>query len=130
MFLVDEHGSVKGIVTLTDVVNELLGPMHEGADSRVVSKDGKAMVVRAEMPITHVADYMKKPGWGDGADVRSVGGLMVSRIGRVPRAGESVNIDGVRLTADRVTSRSVELVRIEDETLPVDKIKPPAIEKA
>jgi len=124
LFLVDEHGSVKGIVTLTDVVNELLGPMHEGADSRIVSKDETSIVVRAEMPIAHLADHMRKPGWGDDAqskadNVRSVGGLLVSRLGRVPRAGESVTINGMKLTATKATSRHVDEVRAELTQTPI-----------
>lgn len=113
VFLVDEHGGVQGIVTLTDVVNELLGPMHEGADSRVVSQDAAGMVVKAEMPVSHLADYLKKPGWASSAETRSVGGLLVSRLGRVPRVGDEVAIDGIKLTAHRTTSRSVAEVRVD-----------------
>lgn len=113
LFLVDEHGGVQGIVTLTDVVNELLGPMHEGADTRVVAQDEKGMVVRAEMPVSHLADYLRRPGWASDSDVRSVGGLLVAKLGRVPRVGDSVEIDCVRLTAHVTTSRSVTEVRVD-----------------
>jgi CBS domain containing-hemolysin-like protein len=123
LFLVDEHGSVKGIVTLTDVVNELLGPMHEGADSRVVSKDSTGIVVRAEMPIAHLADHLHMPGWGENDEtkadnVRSVGGLLVSRLGRVPRVGESMIFAGVKLTAIKASNRHVDEVHARrEETL-------------
>ncbi len=127
VFLVDEHGGVKGIVTLTDVVNELLGPMHEGADSRVISQDASGMIVKAEMPVAHLADYLKKPGWptAGGRDVRSVGGLLVARVGRVPRVGDSTEIEGVQLTAHKTTSRSVTEVRVD--ILPLASIEVPHI---
>ncbi len=112
LFLVDEHGSVNGIVTLTDVVNELVGPMHEGEDSRIISRKDDAMIIRGEMPISHLADHLQKPGWSSDADVRSVGGLIVAKLGRVPRTGESLMIDGVKLFAHKATSRTVEEVRV------------------
>ncbi|MBC7785518.1 MAG: HlyC/CorC family transporter [Burkholderiales bacterium] len=112
LFLVDEHGSVSGIVTLTDVVNELVGPMHEGEDSRIVSRTDDAMIVRGEMPIVHLADHLNRPGWAGDADVRSVGGLMVARFGRVPRTGESFEIDGIKLIAHKSNSRVVEEVKV------------------
>ena len=112
MFLVDEHGGVQGIVTLTDVVNELVGPMHEGEDARVIRKTETELIVRGEMPIAHLADHMGKPEWSPITDVRSVGGLLAARLGRMPRTGDSVGVDGVTLIAHKSGARSVEEVRV------------------
>jgi CBS domain containing-hemolysin-like protein len=112
MFLVDEHGSVKGIVTLTDVVNELLGPMHEGHDARIIARTADGLIVKGDMPIGHVAEHINRPGWGSDADVRSIGGLMTARLGRVAHAGDSVEIGDVKLVAHKSNGRSVEEVQI------------------
>lgn len=118
MFLVDEHGGVQGIVTLTDVVNELVGPMHEGEDARVLAKSETEMTVRGEMPISHLADHLNRPDWHPQTEARSVGGLLADRLGRVPRTGETVVIDGFRLVAHKCNGRSVEEVRVTIEPAP------------
>ncbi len=118
MFLVDEHGGVQGIVTLTDVVNELVGPMHEGEDARVLSKTDTHIVVRGEMPISHLADHLNRPDWRPETDARSVGGLLADRLGRVPRDGESVVVEGCKLIAQKCNGRSVEEVRVLIEPEP------------
>lgn len=110
-FLVDEHGGAAGIATLTDVVNELLGPMHEGEDARVLSRTAEFLIVKGEMPISHLADHLQRPGWGADADVRSVGGLMAAMLGHVPHEGESITHDGVTLIAHKRNDRIVEEVR-------------------
>jgi putative hemolysin len=112
MFLVDERGSVHGIVTLTDVVNELLGPMHEGQDARIVSRSADGMIVKGDMPISHVAEHIQRPGWGSDADVRSIGGLMTAMLGRVAHNGDKIEVHGVTLIAHKSNGRSVEEVRI------------------
>lgn len=112
MFLVDEHGGVQGIVTLTDVVNELVGPMHEGDDARILSRNATEMIVRGEMPIAHLADHMLRQDWRPDVSSRSVGGLMVESLGRVPKTGESAIVDGIRLIAHKSTGRSVEQVKV------------------
>jgi putative hemolysin len=124
MFLVDEHGGVQGIVTLTDVVNELVGPMHEGEDARVISKTDTEITVRGEMPISHLADHLNRPEWRPETEARSIGGLLVDRLGRMPRTNESILIDGFRLTAHKCNGRSVEEVRVVIEPTPIDEPTP------
>ncbi len=113
MFLVAEHGGVKGIVTLTDVVTELVGPMHEGEDARVIRKTAAELVVRGEMPISHLADHLGRPEWSPTSEARSVGGLLMTRLGRLPRTGDSVQVDGITLVAHKCGGRSVEEVKVE-----------------
>lgn len=112
VFLVDEHGGVQGIVTLTDVVNELVGPIMEGSDQKILSRSAISMIVRAEMPISHLARHLHRTDWAIEADVRSVGGLMTSQLGRVPHVGEMIEIEGVRLFAHKTTARNVQEVRV------------------
>ncbi|GIW75532.1 MAG: membrane protein [Phycisphaerae bacterium] len=112
IFLVDEHGSVKGIVTLTDVVNELLGPMHEGDDNRIITRTDRHLIVRGEMPISHLAAHLNCPEWKPETEAHSVGGLLVDRLGRVPRQGDQVMVDRWRFVAHKCNGRTVEEVGI------------------
>jgi CBS domain containing-hemolysin-like protein len=124
MFLVDEHGGVQGIVTLTDVVNELVGPMHEGDDARILSRNATELVVRGEMPIAHLADHMHRPDWRPNASARSVGGLLIETMGRVPKTGEMAVVDGVKLIAHKSSGRSVEQVKVLLEPIAVEPTLP------
>ncbi|HEY0008536.1 MAG TPA: hemolysin family protein [Tepidisphaeraceae bacterium] len=117
MFLVDEHGGVAGIVTLTDVIHELLGPILEGEDARILTRDEKGLIITGDMPITHLADHLNRPGWCSAAEVRSVGGLMLARMGHVPQADELIEIDGVSLYAHKTTPRSIEQVRVTADSI-------------
>jgi CBS domain containing-hemolysin-like protein len=110
LFLVDEHGGAAGVVTLTDVVSELLGPMHEGDDERIISRSDDGLIVKGEMPIAHLADHLNKPGWPGATEMRSVGGLVVSQFGRVPVEGEEVEIEGVLLRCHKCSKRLVDEV--------------------
>ena len=108
--LVDENGGNAGIVTLTNVLDELLGPMREGVDARVIAHDAGGMVVKGDMAIPHLADYLHKPDWPGATEMRSVGGLMVTRFGRVPEEGQEVEINGVTLRAHKCNGKVVEEV--------------------
>ncbi len=122
LILVDEYGGVEGIVTLTDVVDEVLGEMSETPFSATPpdpahSRD--AMVVAGETPIHEIAGQLEREGWGEGHGVTTVSGLVVARLGRIPKAGQHVEVDGVRLCVVESTRQRVERVRLEP--LPKDE---------
>ncbi len=124
MFLVDEHGGVQGIVTLTDVVNELVGPMHEGDDIRILHRSESELIVKGDMPISHLADHLNRPNWHPKTDARSVGGLLVQRSRHFPRDGESIEVDGVQLFAHKTNGRTVEQVRVVVIPIPISEAPP------
>lgn len=118
VFLVDEHGGVQGVVTLTDVVDEIVGHMsEEGEDDRILKKMNDGWIVSGDMPINQLADMLNEPTWGQSEGVRSVGGLLMARLGRLPRLGDRVNIDGVQLLVHKTLGRSVDEVRVVLPTL-------------
>lgn len=102
IFLVDEHGGLEGIVTLRDVVDELVG------EPLATPGGGGQALVSGDTPIHEVAAAIGLPDWQQDATVVSVGGLMIKELGRIPRAGESMFIDGVGL---RVVEADVRKVR-------------------
>lgn len=115
VFLVNEHGAVRGIVTLTDVVDEVLGKMSEEdevEDTDVLEDAGTYLIVRGQMPITQLARQLGRPDWTPEDDVRSVGGLLTARLGRLPQVGEGGAIDGVVLSCHARSDRAVEQVKV------------------
>ncbi len=112
--VVDEYGSTVGLVTLEDLIEELVGEIVDEYDVEepVVETLGDgSVVVTGRMAIDDVDDLLGTELPQDGWD--TVGGLMLAVSGHVPAEGESVDVDGVRLVAQRVQGRRISRVRIE-----------------
>ena len=111
LMVVDEYGQVEGIVTLRDVVDELIDP--RGAESRRPGSAEGPFVVSGEMPIHEVATALGRDGWGSSHGVVTIGGLVVARLGHIPSAGEEADVEGIRLRVVEATPRLVKRVSVE-----------------
>jgi CBS domain containing-hemolysin-like protein len=112
--VVDEYGGIAGLVTLEDLIEELVGDISDEYDREVreVTDLGEGRYrVSARLPTDELGDL-----YGirlDDDDVDSVGGLLGKELGRLPTAGASVVASGLRLTAERVERRRVVTVLVE-----------------
>jgi putative hemolysin len=111
--VVDEYGGTAGLVTLEDLIEELVGEIVDEFDveeAPVEQLSGGEVRVSARLPVDEVNDLIDADlplgAWD------TVGGLVFDLLGHVPVAGESVTVDGLRLVADRVNGRRIERVRI------------------
>jgi len=111
--VVDEYGGTAGLVTLEDLIEELVGEIVDEFDveeAQVEQLGGGEVRVSARLPVDEVNDLIDASlplgAWD------TVGGLVFDLLGHVPVAGESVTVDGLRLVADRVNGRRIERVRI------------------
>ena len=112
--VVDEYGSTVGLVTLEDLIEELVGEIVDEYDVEepvVETLSDGSVVVTGRMAIDDVDDLLGTELPQEGWD--TVGGLMMAVSGHVPAEGESVDVDGVRLVAQRVQGRRISRVRIE-----------------
>jgi putative hemolysin len=113
--VVDEFGGTAGVVTLEDLIEELVGEISDEYDVEATGverlEDG-TVVVNARMPIDEVNDLLPEPGLPEG-DWDTVGGLVYSEAGHVPIEGEEVEVEGHRLRAEGVSGRRIGRVRIE-----------------
>lgn len=112
--VVDEYGGTAGLVTLEDLIEELVGEIVDEFDVEepgVERLEGGGIVVTGRMTIDDAADLLgaelPEGGWD------TVGGLLLDMAGRVPAEGQSVTVDGFRLVAERVQGRRIARVRIE-----------------
>jgi CBS domain containing-hemolysin-like protein len=114
--VVDEYGGTAGLVTLEDLIEELVGEIVDEYDvedakwERLANGDYR---VDARMPLDEVNELLAAD-LPDG-DWDTVAGLMYSELGHVPEQGESVEVDGRRLTAEKVDGRRIERVRISPQ---------------
>jgi len=114
VIVVDEYGGTAGLVTLEDVLEELVGEIVDEFDQEeaVVERiDDGTLVVAGGTSIDDVDDLLDaelpKGSWD------TIGGLVLDLAGGVPEQGQSVAVEGFTLTAERVEGRRIERVRIE-----------------
>jgi CBS domain containing-hemolysin-like protein len=111
--VVDEHGGTAGLVTLEDLIEELVGEIvdeYDVEEAPVEPLPDGGVRVNARMPIDELNDLLDAE-FPEG-DYDTVGGLMQFLLGRVPAEGESVDYDGRRLCAEKVQGRRIGRVRV------------------
>jgi putative hemolysin len=114
--VVDEYGGTAGLVTLEDIIEELVGEIADefDVDDPIVEPlPGGGIRVHGRAPLDQVNDLLraKLPE----GDWDTIGGLVYDRVGHLPAEGESVSICGWRLTAQRIQGRRIGRVSITPE---------------
>lgn len=114
IFLVDEHGGVAGIVTVNDVVDELIGEMSEERDSATcpVREESGGWLIDGALPLHELARLTGRTDLPEEQEVNTVGGLLVKQLGRVPAAGAEVLHGSLRLHVLESSARSVTRLRV------------------
>jgi magnesium and cobalt exporter, CNNM family len=111
--VVDEYGGTAGLVTVEDVVEELVGEIRDEYDSEaepVVREANDAFVFSGKVGIEEMADRLGVRA-DDGA-FETVGGYVLARVGRVPGVGEQFNFDGLQIEILEAERRRIHKVRI------------------
>jgi Mg2+/Co2+ transporter CorC len=111
--VIDEYGGTAGLVTLEDIIEELVGEIvdeYDVEDPMIEPLPGGDALVRGRTPVDEVNDLLNAD-LPEG-DWDTVGGLIYSRLGHVPIEGETVDLDGWRLTAQRIQGRRIGRVRM------------------
>jgi CBS domain containing-hemolysin-like protein len=120
-FVLDEFGDTAGLVTLEDLIEELVGEITDEYDieeapiERLPNGDVR---VNGKMPIDEV-NALLNVDLPEGDDWDTIAGLLFNKIGHVPVDGEHVMVAGHTLTAERVQGRRIGRVRIKVDTKPV-----------
>jgi putative hemolysin len=109
--VIDEFGGAAGIVTIEDLVEELVGEIHDELDGDVIQvrrdQDG-SMFLPGRLPVRELQDLgIEVPG----GEYRTVAGLVVDELGRLGRVGDTLEIGQWSARIEAVEGRSVTLVR-------------------
>ena len=111
--VVDEYGGTAGLVSLEDLIEELVGEIVDEFDVEeppVEDLGDGGFQVSARLPVDEVNDLVDR-SLPEGA-WDTVGGLVFDTLGHVPRVGQSIGFEGVTLVVDRVRGRRIERVRV------------------
>lgn len=111
--VVDEFGGMSGVVTVEDLLEEVVGEIRDEHESPADIVETAQGVFEVSGQV-HVEDFAERFGLAldrDGFD--TVGGLLMSRLGRVPESGDEVVLDGFRLKVLQMDGARVLLVRVQ-----------------
>jgi len=124
--VVDEFGGTAGLVTLEDILEEIVGeirdeydtdevaPIQEAGDDEWRVQGGTALA-ELEAALGHRFER---------EDVTTVGGLVLAEFGRVPRTGETLELDGFQVTVEQVVRRRVKRVSVRRAPVPASAPAP------
>ena len=111
--VVDEYGGTAGLVTIEDLLEELVGEIRDEYDTEaepIVRESDDTFVFSAKVGIDDFADAVGTEIESDGFE--TVGGWVLARVGRVPAVGEGFDIDGFGITVIEAERRRIHRVRV------------------
>jgi CBS domain containing-hemolysin-like protein len=112
--VVDEYGGVAGLVTLEDLIEELVGDIvdeYDVEEPNIASVGDGVWRVAGSTPVVELNDHL---GFGvpEDDDWDTIGGYLFHRLGHVPKPGEHVDSDGVRFTVASMAGNRIEAVEV------------------
>ncbi|MCB1723365.1 MAG: CBS domain-containing protein [Chromatiaceae bacterium] len=118
--VIDEYGSAAGLVTIEDVLEQIVGEIEDEYDfdegAFILKRGENKYTIKAHTTIEEFNEYFDVALDDGGVD--TIGGLVVNAFGHLPARGESVVVDGFRFRVIRADSRRVRLLHVERITTP------------
>jgi putative hemolysin len=111
--VVDEYGGTAGLVTIEDLLEELVGEIRDEYDKEtepVTDEGDGSFVFTGKADVDHITERLGFPIEHEGFD--TVGGYLLSRLGRVPAVGETLDVDGLTVQVLDAERRRVNKVRM------------------
>jgi magnesium and cobalt transporter len=125
--VVDEYGGVSGLVTIEDVIEQIVGEIddeHDVEDDQTIRKDApREFTVRALTPIAKFNEFFATHFPDEEFD--TISGLLMQEFGRLPRRGETIKVGGLVFRIVRADRRRIDVLRV---TTPTDIEPPPTPE--
>jgi putative hemolysin len=112
--VIDEHASFAGVVTTEDILEQMIGEIHDARDTRLQPFnriDERRIVVNATMEIDHFNEVFETSIRDENHE--TVAGFVLGIMGRIPREGESIEADGLRFHVISAQPNRIRKLRVE-----------------
>jgi putative hemolysin len=112
--VVDEYGGTAGLLTIEDILEEIVGDIRDENDWEeppIVAEANMRFWVSGRVTLDELSEALGESF--EDEDITTVGGLIFQRLGRVPRAGETLTLNGFRVVVERVVRRRIDRLYFE-----------------
>jgi putative hemolysin len=114
--IVDEHGSIEGVVTPSDILTAIAGELPEAASeepAEAVARDDSSWLVDGSMSIDDVERLLKQGNMRSGDDYTTVAGFVLAQLGHLPTTGESFRWKGLRFEVVDMDGRRIDKLLVQ-----------------
>ena len=118
-FVVDEHGGIEGIVTLEDLLEEIVGEINDEFDEEVraqILKEAEGTYLLSGMLTVRDANRQLDLDLPEDGGYTTLAGFIMAQAGRLPQTGEVVEYEGMTFKIERLEGRRIRRVRLEQNT--------------
>jgi Mg2+/Co2+ transporter CorB len=112
--VVDEYGDLQGIITLEDILEEIVGQIHDEYD-----RTGEAIIKKSDVEYivdgaTTIRDLNRELNWElPDDDANTIAGLIIHKIARIPNQGESIEISNLKIVVVKKIANRIHTVKIK-----------------
>ncbi|WP_311482039.1 hemolysin family protein [uncultured Anaerococcus sp.] len=112
--VIDEYGGTSGIVTIEDIVEELVGEIEDEYDTHlesILKINDKEYLVNPSIHINDFNDYFDT----DLEQIKndSIGGFLIDKLGRIPKLGDTIETEGIKITVVQINRYKLEMLKVE-----------------
>ena len=112
--VIDEYGGTSGIVTIEDIVEELVGEIEDEYDTHlesILKINDKEYLVNPSIHINDFNDYFDT----DLVQIKndSIGGFLIDNLGRIPKLGDAIEAEGIKITVVQINRYKLEMLKVE-----------------
>ena len=112
VIVIDEFGTTEGLVTMEDMIEEIVGEILEGEEEEPIeSVDDNTFIVKGELNIEDVNDAMGID-LPEGEEFETIAGFIFNRAGRLVEEGEQITYDGIQITVEQVENTRIMKARL------------------
>lgn len=119
----DEYGSMCGIVTIEDVLEQIVGDIEDETDiddeDYIREFDKKNHIVKALTPLSEFNEYFRT-NFSD-EEFSTIGGLVIQEFGRIPERGEITSVGPFQVTVLNADSRQIKLIKVNSTSVDIIK---------
>lgn len=111
--VIDEFGGTEGLITLEDILEELVGEIQDEDDDErpiVEKKDERTYIIQSTTPLVDINDHLPHP-FTISDNYNTLSGLMLYNFNRIPKLNDKITIEGYELTVTKIQHRTIQVVQ-------------------